>query len=396
MNVRLLTHHYDLITDGNWSATPVLVPEAFGVAVNLSEGEKNDSFSFKVPNPRDTYADYFTQQDRINIHLSKNLASSSSDNLIMNGLIKGVEARNDSSGKYILIKGVNYSEISTGAIGFYTNTNINVMEFLEGFLGSVNNKNPNFPITWDTNNPTVKGDEVTAFPKLLDAGQVKEFDKSLYSILNKYLTDEYTEDGGYYWYISNTNTLVIKRKSPVISATLTEGVDFKVSRVTVGDDIANYVVVKCGLDPAGRPITTRYDDPISRNKYGFKYAMIERTIGQDLITEQGFGAGIQYPSSYNYTTTWGETVSTDAEWVQAVRVESRIRGEKAGKSFSDLRRKGLITVSMEFPPTNDYSIGQTISVNLPSYSLTNRKLRIKQITYSIYSTDITAYEEATT
>lgn len=393
----MLVYHYPRTGDGTWNSTGTLIDESFDVSCSLSEGETNDVFSFKIPNPRNVWAGFFGQQDNVKIYLSKNNASSSSNNLIMNGLIRGVDGRSDTPAKHLIIKGVNYSEIATTAIGFHTNTNVDVMVFLEGFLGSINDRNPSFPITWDTNNPSLKGDG-SAFPKLLEGGQVKEFDKTLYSILNKYLTDKYTGDGGYYWYISNDQKLVIRRKNSDITGTLTEGVDFKTSRVQIGKDIINYVLVKCGLDPNSRPISTRYDDPVSRNKYGFKYAKIERTIGQDLITEQGFGTS-NFPSAYPYDTTWKDkdgntvTVTSDGEWVQAVRTQARRVGVIEGEKYANNRGEGKLTITLTFEPTLNYSVGEVYSISIPSYGVSDKQLRVKDVKYDIYGTEVTLIEE---
>jgi len=173
-----------------------------------------------------------------------------------------------------------------------------------------------------------------------------------------------------------------------------EGVDFRTNRVTISDDIKNFIVVKCGMDAEGRPISTRYFDAASMSKYGFKYYLLTRTnIAPDLITAQGFGASVNYPSTYPYVSTWGVEVHSASEWNQAIRDKARIDGAKEGENYASLRTKGLINVNLNFKPGVSFKIGDVLSVTIPSYDLVSKSVRVKSLKYNINGVDVDAYEE---
>lgn len=374
MIVKFAVTNYESTADGVWSSTGTAITDAYDVVVNNALGETKDTFSFKVPNNRNSRIASFDPQDNININLLINNDTATGSNLLMNGLLKAVKEDVNDKGKFLRIEGVSFAEIAGNALVFVERSNVNCMQLLEAALTSVRLRNGNFGITWNSSNPSVKSNG-DAFPSLESGGSVKEFDKSLSTLLNKYLQDEYTGDGRYYWYINNSKELVIrKRFAEATDGVLTEGVDFKTAKYDINaEDVRNFIVVKCGNDFNNRPISTRYDDPVSRAKYGFRYYMLVDTQIAQRIRAQGL-----YTSSNN----------------EAFKTAVKAAGVNAGAAFARAHNKGFRQITITMSPNVSYSIGDKVAVTAPSYNITNLPMRIKEISWDIDSTIITLTEEA--
>lgn len=376
-------------------------------------GEMNDLFSFKINNINDQYltnfgattrtADY-AQQDRIELYYSINgAAADSSTNLVFNGLIKKVGYTENDKNKVIRIEGISFSEVATRGLVFVTRdaaTNVNVMQFLAAAVQSVSIFNTNFGIS--TNLPAYKYNPVTedytgdAFPILNDGNRVSEFYRSLSSVLDKYLQNDYTGDGRYYWYIDSTKTLQVRKRAVGSNiTTLVRGVDFDQAKVDINaDDVKNFIIVKCGYDPANNPITTRYDDPASRAKFGFKYYMlIDNKIAGDLLTQQGFATNTRYPASYPYTTTWGVVVNDADGFTDAFREQAKLLGSSKGQSYAAARNKGYLKISLDLLPTVAYGVGDKLGITDPGYGLLNYPMRVTQVDYSMDGVQLVIEEE---
>lgn len=408
MYTKILCKLYRSTGDGTWSASPTEI-DLYDVDCNLSLGEKNDSFSFKMLNVNNSIIkdDSISRQsviksmDKVDFYYLINGASAASSNLILSGLVKKVEA--DVGNKSILkISGVSFSEIATQAIVFVTaneGNNVNVMQFISAAINSITYFSSAFNLTVDV--PSLKFNPVTgnydgsAFPQLLGGATVREFNTSLSKLLDKYLQDEYTEDGRYYWYVTQDKVLTVRKKNVGgFSGGLTEGVDFYDLKVSINtDDVKNFIIVKCGYDSYGRPITTRYDNVVSRAKYGFRYYMLVDNIAGQLIQAQGFGDGKKFPSSYPYTTTWGQSTSNDDDFNDKLRLKAQDLGRAKGEAFSIARSKGFIKVSGSIPPTLNFGVGDRILLTSASYALTNYPMRVTEVRFMVDSVDLVLEEE---
>ena len=367
MIIKLVVIRYPSIGDGLWSSTPETLTSAYDVSVNANLGDAKDTFSFKVPNIRNTAPDNIAIQDLVNIHLLINSESVHTSNMVLNGLVKAPEETVDDKKKFYRIKGVSFGEITGNALVFYdSDTTTDIRTAIIGIVNSVALRNANFGVTVDM--PTTQSSG-GSYPTI---DRVKEFDRSLNTLLEKYLQDAYTGDGRYYWFVNNSKVLVIRPRNDASSVTLTEGVDFKTAKYSVNaDDVKNFIVVKCGRDNGGNSITTRYDDPVSRAKYGFKYYMlIDESIAQRL-KETG-----AYESDND-----------------GLRVAAKAEGEELGKSFASIRNKGFRKFSVVMSPNHNFSVGDKLKITAPSYNVTGLDMRIKQVSYSKEDTTISLEEE---
>lgn len=406
IRVQYLPILYSTTGAGTWSSTPTNLTDAFDCKVSLSIGDLNDTFSFKIPNTDNNAITRFNIQDNINMHLLLDGASAASSNMVINGTIKNISEEFGEKGKVLRIEGKSFGEISTTGIGFVDLTNVNVMQFLDAYRNSIFLRNRNFGISWNADNPSVKSDGL-AFSALNGGGKIAEFDKSLNVVLDKYLTNEFTGDGNYYWYINTLKELCIRKQEINPSGVLTEGTDMVSCRYGVDpNSIYNYVVVKCGYDPNGRPITTRAEDPVSQSIYQLQYYMLVNTkISQDLLESERmtnpsyWSSTSAYPTSYPYTSVWktvnGATVtsSTNGQYMSNFRVQAKRIGELEGLSFIDGHSGLFKKFTLVLRPTVGYSVGSVLSITSASYNLTNLPMRIEDIDYSDEGTILTLTEK---
>lgn len=409
MIVKFAVLNYKSTGDGTWSGSADTLTDVYDVGVILNIGDKNDTFVFKTQNYRNTklkadvagvrQAD-FRAPDNVNIHYLINGDSVASSNLIMNGLIKRPSETLAGKGRMIKVAGVSFSEIATTGLCFVDATNVNVMEFLAQAINSIALRNTNFGVSWDL--PASKFNPITglydgdSFPLVNGGASIKEFDKSLNALLDKYLQEAYTGDGRYFWYINNTKTLVARKRSVgVFTGTLTEGEDFKTVKYDINtDDVKNFIIVKAGLDAYNKPITTRYDDPASRAKFGFKYYMlIDTKISGDLLSAEGLASSSKFPDSYPHTTSWGVSTNSDDSFNTALRTQAKIIGVNKGEAFATAHNKGFKKVTVSKKPTLNHGVGDRIKITSPSYGLTEEAMRITSVSYFTNSVELMLEEE---
>lgn len=410
MYIQIIVRLYPSTGDGTWSGTPTLL-DVYDVDCSLSMGDTNDIFSFKIDNVHDdTYVrdDSFARQsiiksqDNVQVHYCINGDSVASSNLIFNGLVKKVEEDVNSSRKTLRVSGVSFSEIATQAIVFITaneGDNVNVMQFISNAVNSVSYFSTAFSLTVDAPsskfNPATGNYNGGSFSQINGGNPLREFNVSLSTLLNKYLKNEYTGDGNYYWYVNSDKQVVIRKRAVGgTSGSLVEGVDFYNFKTSINtDDVKNFIIVKCGYDCEGRPITTRYDNVVSRAKYGFRYYMLVENIAGKWIQAQGFGDGKKYPASYPYTTTWGVVTTSNDDFNDKLRLKAQDEGRARGEAFSQARSKGFLKISGTIPPTLDYTVGDRVTVTIPSYALSNYPMRVTEVRYMIDGVDLVLEEE---
>ena len=135
----------------------------------------------------------------------------------------------------------------------------------------INQQNKNMlQIVWDSNNPEKKRDNVTPFP---DVSYFSDY-KSNNEIIDELLTDKYTEDGEYYYYIRPAYSsgapvylFSIRPRTTIASDDLKENRDFRlkenrdfrlISRDIDKGEIVSFMIIRCGKDMYDNNITTYY------------------------------------------------------------------------------------------------------------------------------------------
>ena len=384
MYTRFIIHKYENTGDGAWSETPEVMEHFYDVQVTQSIEENKDSFSFKVNNNRNAFNREFKPMDQINVYYSINGAPASEDNLIIVGLVKKISLENSGSRKAFRVEGVGFSDVMTQALSFYNPADAtqNVMQYLQGCLDSINLRNGNFNVTWDDSNPVLKSDDETPFPTFTqDSARVRDYNKSMSKILNKYLIDKYTGDGSYFWYVNNDRKLVIrKRYTTGVDLVVNSPGDYESVKTLInGDDVKNYVIVRCGLDNNNNPISAYYDDVVSRAKHGFRYHMIvDMNISKDIkLANPGI---------------------SNNDLISKAKDEGRAKAENYVKTHA----KGFLVVQGQMKPRLDISVANTVQVNITSYAefnaetgnIRNKLMRVQSIQYDLQGLLVELKEEA--
>ena len=379
--------------DGDWSSTPTIITGHFNKRVQLAIGSKKDTFSFNLMNVFNKYfkgETIFENSDLIKVYAKNNSQIVTEDDLIIEGIILSVSST-IATNNVIRIEGKSRSEMFLEGLSFVTSSvKLSPPAILERALTFHNSNNSNFQITWKATNTSTK-DDGSAFPTYY----VADFYKPMNYVFERYSSNTYTEDGNYYYYINTDNELVWLRKDSESSYNLEESQCNKIAINNKTDNLVNSLTIKCGTDVYGKGITTFAFNYSSKAKNGTKWKIVTstNTIATSLLafeissnSESFDSEGDQFPTSYDYTTTFGETVSSDDEYNTAIREESKRRGKAEGKAYLSSIREEIIKASVTLPFTKVYSLGGVINCNFPNYSITNMKLRITEIEYKDFST----------
>ena len=252
-------------------------------------------------------------------------------------------------------------------------------------------------LEWDSLNPTTKknGD---AFP---DVDYYSD-SKSALEVINELISDKYTGDGEYFYYITpkvdtdNAYVFHLRAKTFSPTSTLTEGVNFKL----ISEDIdkaesISRLIIRCGLDPEGKRITAFVQGNL---KYGTRGRPISWGIAGDIMTKEisenpsdfdtSQSSDSLYPTSFPYTTATIVTSDEAAQYPSKLTVGtfnatskvnykdwirwlSKARAQILGKIYIQKNNKVLEKVVVEFYGVPTASIpGQVNTLKIPSIGWT--------------------------
>jgi len=385
----------------DWSTTPEEITDAYDIDVSLSLGDLNDTANFSIPNTNNSRITGFVKEDKITIHLLEGSETYDDTNVIFVGLIKNISEKVNRGTKVLDVDCISIAEVLSTGLVYSSTTNVDVMQYLQHCLDVIKNYDKTFSVklTWDTAlNPTVKKD-TTAFPKLNGGGLVSDKDKSFNTIINKFLTEQYLQDGQYYWFVDVDNKLKIRARLNNPVATLIEGTDMISAKYALDPQVFNFIVVKCGFDSETRPITTRAVDYTSIGKNGFKYYMlVDNSIASDLYASDNVEQG-GYPTAYPHTCSWkdenGDTVTatSDSDYRTKFRTQCKIAGTNYGLKWINLNSTVGKKFTIELMPTKNFTVGEVVTIYSPSYNLNHVNMRIQDIQYSNSNTVLTLKED---
>lgn len=382
--------------------------------MDISLGENKDTFRFMVSNFNDEYTNFFKPQDKIYIYrvLNADTVNTATD-LIMVGSVKNASDDSSPTVNRIKVEGYNYSETIARSMVFVDGNNRSIPVVLQDAVEGIAN-NSSFSITWSSGNPTLKTDG-NAFPSITE----KFYYKPLRDILEKYSQRQNTDDGTYYWYVNKDNELIWKPQNSATEHTFDLTTDVYRELKTDKDfsSIVNFVIIKGGLDPAGKPIQTKEIDFASRNKHGPKFkVLVPQTINAqslnqaDVLKSNGGDTNVtsKYPS-YPFTTSWKSsttetvetvsmvegsavTVNSDKQYVGVLRAHVLAQMKKEARAYIDAYKFGKLKVDIEFVPGQvSWGLGDNIVANIPNIG-GSKILRVKQIQHTT-SSDTYSLEE---
>lgn len=390
--------------NGNWDENDKVTLTNFQDVMLMSAlGDKKDNFKFVVTNTNNEFDNYFQPEDKIYIYraVDTDIINESTD-LLMIGVISNPKKKDSYNVNSFTVEGFNYSEIVSRAIVFVDGTNRSIPTVLEEAVINAGNTT-NFQVVWKSTNPTLTTSG-TPFPNVNE----RFFHKPLMNLLEKYSRRQATGDGTYYWYINANNELVWEPQSSATTYTFNSTTnaykDLKFDKDIKG--IINFVIIKGGLDPEGKPIQIPVRDQASVNKHGSKYKFIVSETNQaqsinnaDVIKSNNGDTNVtsRYPASYPFTTTWTSsitktvegvnmtkgsqvTVNSDKEYVGVVREHIINLLEEEGRAYIDMTKYGKLKVDLTFTPNQVvWGLGDNIDCTIPSISSTAKVMRVVEI-----------------
>lgn len=379
--------------DNQWSSTPDIITTTSNphdITVMDALGDGKDTFQWKETNFDNELDDFYKIGDRVIISRKVDSSTFDGEDVLMAGIVQDVPYDVDGEKDIQTVKGGNYTELLMNAITFVTDEGFRLNEYLEQALNRVNAYNENFKVTWSSENPKLKTDG-TEFP-IIDE---KWYNKSLMRLFEKYSTASNTEDTNYYFYVDRNNQLIWKPRTNNVdysfnSETNTDYTELSISKNK--DGVVNFVINKGQSSPLGNIISTRYDDPVSRSKNGFKpHIMTSQGNYVKEIRERNNITDGDTPSSYPFTVNTSGwitkdsdfDVDSDKEYDEAVIAEVKARLRRDAKSFVRERRNGKIEVEVSFPPgtaipdsNKPWPLGAVVSVTIPQINKKNNVMRV--------------------
>ena len=382
-------------------------------------------------------------EDKIRIYFWKDSLTYTTDNLVMEGTItEPSEEITVGNAKDITVRGTTFFEILMNGLAFAlrstTPANNKAYLFIQRAIAQLNQYNPTKnlygqdTIEWNAlSNPITKADG-SAFPIVSYSSSYKR----AIEIVEELSSDKYTEDGQYIYYVQYNATtgnyeFIWRSKSPDIDYFIneTEGTQgIKIRKAT--EDVVNAIIYNAGLSPKGVPIEYPAFDFSAQAANGAKWKYLTSTdkIAGNLINEEftnnlsdwdqtseglrksNFPKAGSYPYDMQFTTrddegrktTTTNTVADDDAFNDAIEIEARYRGEAEAMRviglFGNPRYKCQFTIKQD----TSYELGGFFQINIPSFGVNSKKLRLVQIDHSLWTTTLyleedeqTVLEEAT-
>lgn len=176
------------------------------------------------------------------------------------------------------------------------------------------------------------------------------------------------------------------------------------------DETKNYVPCNCGTDLYGRAVETVAYDVASIGKIGYKYYYAteetqdiflniwnkERHRNPASFNPDSEGAPTSnFPTAYNYTFEDGTVVSSDEDFNETLREQSKVQGEKVANDLIRESKNPRYTISYTTRFNNSLTLGTLYDANFPSRSV-NRKLRLLELHHNASGTQVYLDEDETT
>lgn len=384
---------YEKYNTSSKTYDPAVALTDFGsLKLSGSIGDGKDSFGFTILNYNGTYNESFNPNDRITIYRAVNSLSVTTDDLLMVGAVRDAPDLESYNKSTIKVNGYNYSETIMNALVFVDAKELDPVQTIKQALQSAKVASKNFSVTWHPDNPTVKSTG-GSFPNV---GEFL-FYKTFNDILEKVSGDTKTGDGNYYWYVDKNNYLIWrKRKGSTASSPKFNSSTDEYNSITIKKDlkdVINYVIVKGGQGPNGKPIQVPVADYPSVSKNGFKYyIMVDETktaqsnLDADRVKAGNVDSmkdGVNWAGGFipSWTTN---TYTSYSDYVTAFRsyVKTEIL-EPLGYEFLEVRSKGKLKVDIQRPPhVGVWNLGDVIKCTIPQLSTVEKDLRVESLNYS--------------
>lgn len=374
-------------------------------------GEKKDSFKFKIANFNNNFDNTINPNDKITIYRAVNTDTVTTEDTLLVGGVKDTPEEYSAKANDIRVDGYNYSETIANALAFVDVENLTIDAALKLALENAGQQNDNFKVTWNENNPSTKQDDVTAFP--IVSGNARFYNKPLKHIIEKLSTNVQTQDGDYFWYVDNNNTLVWRPKTTTLTATFNSS-DSTHTKLKIGKDIKgvrNYIILKGGLDPENNQIQNRYINQTSVSTNGVKYNFVasdvnnaQQLVNEDLVRDYGQTIEANSYPKFPFTSTWisaatglQATAADEDEYVEIVRAHIKAALKIEGQIIAEAYQYGKLTVDVTFQAgVKTYPLGAVIKCTIPEVRDEDFYLRVSEIQYTTTTDTFTLTEDTGT
>lgn len=408
---------YKKTSDGIWSSS---YDSLFISGLDVSESlEANrDMFNLRVNNQNKMYSNFFGIDDRVIIYLYRNTLVPASD-LVFDGTVMEISWDLESSGRRLTVRGSNRTHELLSSLILYVqvNNNTKVYEAIQAIIDQVNNNNQ---ATASNNSQRFISYDSSSVVQVNSTGAAftnKNFNityKTAYDAISQLSTNEYTDDGDYIFYIDGTNKFHWTYKPSTIpsSTTFSEGVNCEQIQVQKGKwAVYNSVIADVGKDCYDHGNHLVQINPASVLSLGAKWKfldlssisknLIEKQFladtskwnttqdGSSVVRKENFPKGASYPFTMTFKeidsngqelgSSW--SVSSDAQFNNAIRVRSRFDGRKRAIDFLRLKSEANYRASLRINGTLTYDQGNIATLTSPTANVTDLQIRIKQITH---------------
>lgn len=383
---------------------------------NLSASESietnKDGFRLTMNNPNSVMSSFFGYDDRIQIYAYTG-ASATANDLLFDGLISEVRWELESGGRRMSVIGFNLTQELLGSLVSVRemSESFNASDIIEQVLNTVNNNNAATVgderyIEFDNSSVAQTKEDSSAFPNKTFVMTYKP----AYDVIRQFSDDEYTEDGQYIFYFDKNNKFYWRKKTALTydGLDLDEGVNIESLSIERGKfDVFNSLIVNTGKDAYGNGNHVLQINTVSILELGAKWKYLDRSTISERIFDaertanpasfntdaQGNFTDDLFPISYNYDMEfqWDSdgdgipdtnTVTSDAEFNQAIRQEAKRKGREEAISFLTLHGDAIYRGSIQINGSLSYTLGKVVKVTSASVGLTDKNLRIDDISHS--------------
>lgn len=396
--------HTPFDSEDNSYGTKVTLSDYFNPILNMKIGDGKDSFKLEVTNYNNKYDNSFNPNDMLLLSRNVNSTSIDTSDILINGALRDVPEEVTSSKSNVKMQGYNYSEtIMNVLIPVLDATDLDPAETIQQGLLWSGNHNNNFKVDWNALNPTSKysssgvkntGGFYSSVGKIF-------YYKTLKTIIEELSKEEFTEDGKYYWFVDENNTLVWDKRLDNTKYTFDDTTsNFKSLKVSKDlKDVKNYIIMKGGRDAKHSPISFPAIDYSSVSKHGFKYFVhiSSTTIAGNLIDvdikaamgeEKSYEEFKEWFLTNNYTPPWeidGSTTNytTFDGYNSGLRAHIKQELQREGDEMLRTTAFGTLMVTIDRSPLSGlWILGSVVSCAISNLDVSPKAMRIEEVQYT--------------
>jgi hypothetical protein len=427
-----------------WSTSGTILTDARDIIITMGIGKTKDTFSFRLTNTFNILFDgtsVIAEDDKVEIYLWSSFDTDvafldmtqavRNNYLIIAGIVTQF-SQDIGEERDVNIEGAGFADIMFKGLVFFKDAATvkkphlvikNVLNQLNAF-----NPEPRW-IYWNDDNDILRRDG-SAFPDI----QYSSSYKTAIEVVEDMSSYQYTNDGAYYYNIVwNTSTSRFEfiwfapendgdNSTDITESTSTVSGDeiIAISMKQNKDKVVNAIIYNVGYDCTETPHEYLYFKPsdASSSNIQWKYMTETNTILVNLIQKECDANPTSwdldtdgrrtsnFPNTYPYTITSFEDRNDDGdltgaivcddgtEFNKAINKEGYWIGRKAAAAYTDIFGKSKWEGTITFNQTRSYVLGDLINLNLTSYNLTNKLVRLKGIKHTIDTTELELEEDA--